>query len=42
LRLFYPKNDNCYSANSSARVLCEYQADIDAGNIEKLEEIEAL
>ncbi len=42
LRLIYPINDRCYSANSSAKVLCEYQDEIDQGNIQKLEEIEAL
>ena len=39
LRLIYPKNNTCYGANSSARFLCKNKDYINAGNIEKLEEI---
>ncbi|HRX64250.1 MAG TPA: hypothetical protein P5060_04050 [Candidatus Absconditabacterales bacterium] len=42
LRLIYVSNNKCFSANSSAKVLCEYQDEINQGNIQKLEEIEAL
>lgn len=39
LRLIYPKNNTCYGANSSARFLCKNKDYINAGNVEKLEEI---
>lgn len=42
LRLFYPKNNTCYGLNSSAKVLCKNKDNIAVGNIEKMEEIEAL
>jgi len=42
LRLFYPKNDTCYGVNSSAKVLCKNKDYINAGDIQKIEEIEAL
>lgn len=42
LRLFYPKNNTCYGVNSSAKLLCKNKDYINAGDIQKLEEIEAL
>jgi len=42
LRLFYPKNDTCYGANSSAKVLCNHKDFVNVWDLQKLEEIEAL
>ena len=36
LKLFFPKNDKCYWTNSDAKILCENQEYIVAGDIDKI------